>query len=119
MNIIHNWDTAMVLTAILAPLCLLFLSRIFKQWQRINELKHDLKAVSAETAKLQAAVQNRDEEINRQKKTLNALHNGEIAKLNQNHTQEIHRLIELYSSGMEILPPKSILKEQERKQQGE
>ena len=118
MNISQNWDTAMVLTAVLAPLSLLFVGIIFKQWQRINELKHDLKAVSAEEAELQAAVQNRDEEIDRQRKTLRALHSGEIAKLNENHTQEIHRLVELYSSGKGILPPKSILMEQERKQQG-
>ena len=115
---IHNWDTGMVLTAILAPLCLLFVRIIFKQWQRINELKHDLKALSAETAKLQAAAQDQDEEINRQKKMFKDLHNEEIAKLNQNHTKEIHRLTELYSSGKGILPPKSVLKEHERKQQG-
>jgi hypothetical protein len=119
MNLSQSWDTAMILTAILAPLCLLFVGIIFKQWQRINELKNDLKAVSAETAKLQAATQNRDEEMDRQKKRLKDSHNEEIANLNQNHTKEIHRLTELYSSGKGILPPKSIPKEQERKQQGE
>ena len=57
--------------------------------------------------------------IDRQKKRLQAVHSGEIAKLNQNHTQEMHRLIELYSSGKGILPPKKIMDEQERRQQGQ
>ena len=82
---IKNWDTAMVLTAILAPLCLALFTICIMQWQRINELKHDKEAALAKASeatkqaaddrrKLEDSSAKKDDQINRQQKEIEGLH---------------------------------------------
>jgi type VI protein secretion system component VasK len=73
-----EWDTATILTAILAPLCLVFVTIIFTQWARINELKNDQNAAVTKAAdisqRLAESSAQKDAEINRQKKDIEELH---------------------------------------------
>jgi len=86
-----EWDTAMVLTAILAPLSIALLIAWLTQLARINELKHDKDAALAKVAELQSQItradadcdrriadtsQQKDDEIKRQKKVIEDLHNA-------------------------------------------
>ncbi len=64
-----EWDTATVLTVILAPLCLILIGIMFVLWQRINELKNDL---TTATKKAEEIMQ-KDNEIKRQEQQIGEL----------------------------------------------
>ncbi len=77
----------MVLTVILAPLCIALVVIIFMQWQRINEIKHDKKAALTKADNLQIEMDKRlaqfnetcaqkDDQINRQQKEIVNFHNS-------------------------------------------
>ncbi len=57
----------MVLTTILAPLCLVLVSIVFVQWQRINECKHDAETARRETDGLREQNALQDKEIGMQR----------------------------------------------------
>lgn len=73
-----TWDTTTVLTAILAPLCLVFVGIIFKQWARIKELIYDKHAAVAQVAEITQRLADtraqKDGDIERQKKEIEELH---------------------------------------------
>jgi hypothetical protein len=84
MSLFANWDTALVLTAILGPLCILLSGICWKQWTRNVEIKHEHHAT---LAKLQETERRFDDyrnasepAIKRQQKEIECL-KGKIAKL--------------------------------------
>jgi flagellar biosynthesis/type III secretory pathway M-ring protein FliF/YscJ len=90
-----EWDTATLLTIILAPVCILFVGIIFVQWQRINELKNDLKTTAAEAEKSQKQVSDNQENddkalqtITKQKDAIIEMQQKEIKELKRNPKQE-------------------------------
>ena len=79
-----DWDTSLVLTVILAPLCLVFVGFIFVQWGRIKELVNEKtsavnelgefkKAVAVKATAFVNAVAQKDNEIERKKKEIERL----------------------------------------------
>lgn len=84
-----HWDTALVLTAVLAPVCLILFGVILVQWQRINELKHDHQSALTKISEMERVMSDRahetarciaenrakhDEEINRKQGEIDGLH---------------------------------------------
>jgi cell division protein FtsB len=115
-----EWDTATVLTVILAPLCVVFVGIIFVQWQRINELKHDEQAGVKKVAELEKAVADgriehtrsltdtstqKDAEIQRLKKEIEMLRN-EMSTMAANREREarLHQ-----AASHTVLPSENIL----------
>jgi hypothetical protein len=79
-----DWDTSLVLTVILAPLCIALLIFILTQWGRIKELVNDKTSavnkctdikndIAIKDATFKQTIQQKDNEIERQKKEIERL----------------------------------------------
>jgi hypothetical protein len=73
----NDWDTAMVLTAILAPLCIALFLLCLAQWGRIKELRQDKHSAISELADVKQRFADssakKDETIDRQKQEIERL----------------------------------------------
>ena len=96
-TLVEEWDTAMVLTAILAPLCIALIVVCFLQWQRINELKNDHRSALGDAAKSQKELEETRGQTEKAIKTEAERHNTQIERQKKEIAQLNEQVLSLNS----------------------
>lgn len=82
----------MILTVILAPVCILLFASILAQWQRINELKNDARAALAEADGLRQQIAESNTESVQAVQDASEHDKAEI-KRQQNEIESLHKKV--------------------------